>query len=225
MTEFNQRNVISNETLGEYLKRARKDANLDIEDVATTLKIQAKYLKAIEASNYKVLPGNVFVKNYVRRYAKFLRLGKNTIEQLLEEELSVYKDKPDIPTTKKHLAKQPLKISNILVVLAIILFSLAIGIYFIFSIANIVQPPELNIEDIPARVSSEHSFITIQGQTIPEATVLINDQAVPVKEDGSFSQEMSLVDGINTFKIIAKTKRSKEHIKYQHIVVEEEQTN
>lgn len=220
MAEFNQRTIANNETLGERLQRARIHRKRSVQDVANDLHIRADYITAIEASDYKSLPGAVFVKNYVRKYAKYLQVGLQTTEQLLQDELAVYESTPDIPTTAKHFTKQPLQVRQVLIVLAVIFLIIGVGVYLSFAISNIIQPPSLTLDTLPAKVTIEERSVTVSGKTDSEAMVLINDQSVSVKADGSFSQNMTLQPGINLFKVVAKTKRSKEHIEYQQVVVE-----
>lgn len=220
MTEFNQRTIANNETLGERLQRARLHRKRSVQDVAKDLQIRPDYIAAIEASDYKALPGAVFVKNYVRKYAKYLQIGRDTTEQLLQDELAVYESTPDIPTTAKHFTKQPLQIRQLIIGIAIIFLIVGVGTYVSFAISNIIQPPSLALDTLPAKVTLEERSITVSGKTAPEAIILINDQSVAVKSDGSFSQSMILQPGINLFKVVAKTKRSKEHVEYQQVVME-----
>lgn len=220
MTDFNQRSIANNETLGEQLQRARLHHKHSIQDVATALHIRPEYIAAIEASNYPALPGPVFVKNYVRKYAKYLRIGQHATEQLLQQELAVYEARPHIPTTTQHLSKQPLQVRQVLIALAIIFLIIGVGAYLSFAISNIIQPPVLLIDELPAKITADQRSVIVSGKTAPEANVFINNQAVAVKSDGSFSQSMTVQTGINLFTIVAKTKRSKERVEYQQIVVE-----
>src|SRR4051794_14085732 len=55
---------------------------IDIADVETATKIRAKYLRALENEEFGLLPGNTFVKTFLRTYAEYLGLDP----QLLLEE-------------------------------------------------------------------------------------------------------------------------------------------
>lgn len=222
MTGFDQRSLTNSSTLGDHLRKARTQRGISIDQVADALRIRKAYIEAIERSDYTALPSGVFVKNYIRKYAKYLQLGKHTIEELLQEELTVYADNPDIPTLTRHLTKQPLKVFQVVAAVAILLVALSVGIYFLIEISNISQPPDLSINEMSSRVEFDQRFVTVVGKTAPEASVTINGQAVSVTADGSFEQVMTLQTGSNVFKIVAKTKRSKENIQYKQIVVEEQ---
>lgn len=222
MTGFDQRSLTNSSTLGDHLREARTQRGISIDQVADALRIRKAYIEAIERSDYTALPSGVFVKNYIRKYAKYLQLGKHTIEELLQEELTVYADTPDIPTLTRHLTKQPLKVFQVVAAVVILLVALSVGIYFLIEISNISQPPDLSINEMSSRVEFDQRFVTVAGKTASEATVTINGQAVAVTADGSFEQVMTLQAGSNVFKIVAKTKRSKENIQYKQIVVEEQ---
>ena len=60
--------------LGEVLKKAREDQNLSLDEISVLTKIKEKYLIAIEANNFDVLPSAVQKKGFVRSYARALGL-------------------------------------------------------------------------------------------------------------------------------------------------------
>src|SRR5690348_3713094 len=55
---------------------------IDVADVEAATKIRAKYLRALENEEFGLLPGNTFVKTFLRTYAEYLGLDA----QLLVEE-------------------------------------------------------------------------------------------------------------------------------------------
>lgn len=217
---FNRRTISNNETLGQKLKRQREQARIPLEDAAARLAIKVEYLAALERSDYRSLPSRVFVKNYVRNYTKLLKLNWTNVEPMLEQELKVYEVQPDIPTLKRHLTKQPLQVFRVVVGVGVIFLVVAVGAYFSFEIGNIIQPPELVLEDVPATMAADQHFVTIAGQTAPEAIVSINDQIIPVEPDGQFSQVMTLQSGSNVFKVTSQTKRSRPNSQFLQIFVE-----
>jgi hypothetical protein len=58
---------------------------IDIAEVESATKIRAKYLRALENEEFGLLPGNTFVKTFIRTYAEYLGLDA----QLLIEEYRV----------------------------------------------------------------------------------------------------------------------------------------
>ncbi|MFP4199486.1 MAG: helix-turn-helix domain-containing protein, partial [Halanaerobium sp.] len=56
--------------LGSLLKRARQEKGLSLDDIQEETKIRKKYLEAIEENNFDVLPGNVYLKVFIKGYAR-----------------------------------------------------------------------------------------------------------------------------------------------------------
>jgi transcriptional regulator with XRE-family HTH domain len=71
--------------IGERLREARMRQKIDIAEVESATKIRAKYLRALENEEFSLLPGNTFVKTFLRTYAEYLGLDS----QLLIEEYRV----------------------------------------------------------------------------------------------------------------------------------------
>ncbi|HBY73829.1 MAG TPA: hypothetical protein DEG44_04010 [Candidatus Kerfeldbacteria bacterium] len=222
MDQFNQRAITDAATLGQKLKQVREQSHYSVVQVSEQLRIKPEYIEAIEQSRYTALPSGVFVKNYVQRYVKLLGLNWLTIQPLLEAELKVYQHTPDIPTQKRYLAKQPLQLMRVVIGLVILFAVIALAAYFGLEITNIVEPPRLEVVELPNQLAYADRIITLAGQTDPEAVVSINDQVIPVLPTGQFSQQMSLQSGSNLLKIEAKTKRSQPHIQYLQIYVEDQ---
>lgn len=56
--------------LGTLLKKARQEKELTLADIQERTKIRKKYLEAIEANNFDILPGKVYLKVFVKGYAR-----------------------------------------------------------------------------------------------------------------------------------------------------------
>lgn len=59
-------------TAGEQLRLARDQKGFSIEDVAVRLKVPARYVTAIEQGDVAVLPEPMFVRGYVKAYARMV---------------------------------------------------------------------------------------------------------------------------------------------------------
>jgi transcriptional regulator with XRE-family HTH domain len=68
--------------IGSRLREARLRAKIDINEVETRTKIRAKYLRAIENEEWDLLPGEVYVKSFLRTYGDYLGLDTR---QLLDD--------------------------------------------------------------------------------------------------------------------------------------------
>jgi len=72
-------------TLGEYLRSAREARGIDLREAAQQTRISFTYLKALEAEDFTKLPGEVFVKGFLKNYGKFLRLDELEVMKRFEE--------------------------------------------------------------------------------------------------------------------------------------------
>jgi cytoskeleton protein RodZ len=60
--------------IGNSLREARLRQSLDLARAETETKIRAKYLEALESERFEVLPGETYVKGFLRTYAEYLGL-------------------------------------------------------------------------------------------------------------------------------------------------------
>ncbi|HWQ60800.1 MAG TPA: helix-turn-helix domain-containing protein, partial [Negativicutes bacterium] len=68
-------------TVGEILRAEREKQGLTVKDIEKSTSIRALYIQAIEDGKYDVLPGEVYLKGFMRNYASFLGLdAKNLLE-------------------------------------------------------------------------------------------------------------------------------------------------
>ena len=75
-------------SVSEQLRQARLAQNLSIERLAEITKIRGDHLRALEEGNYDVFPAPVYIRGFVRTYAKVLKLDGSQIVAELESELS-----------------------------------------------------------------------------------------------------------------------------------------
>lgn len=73
------------ELVGQALKSGREAAGLTAAEVGEKLKLSARQIEALENDDFAALPGNTFVRGFVRNYARLVNLDP----QPLLEQLSV----------------------------------------------------------------------------------------------------------------------------------------
>jgi len=89
-------------TLGQYLRSAREARGIDLREAAQQTRIGFNYLKALEEEDFSRLPGEVFVKGFLKNYGKFLRLDEVEVMKRFEE-LRAVKSAP-VATVNKEPA-------------------------------------------------------------------------------------------------------------------------
>ncbi len=69
--------------IGETLREARERRGLSIEQAALETRISPRFLEALEAEEFEVLPAPVYVRGFLRSYANYLRLDPQPLLDLL----------------------------------------------------------------------------------------------------------------------------------------------
>lgn len=90
------------EELGAVLRSEREKKNINIDDAASQLKINPRYLRAIEDGDISILPHPAYARGFIRSYAALLGLGADETREILDNIPDMSKDKP-----KKAAARRP----------------------------------------------------------------------------------------------------------------------
>jgi cytoskeletal protein RodZ len=69
-------------SIGEKLRLARETRGIALRDISEQTRISMRYLAAIEADDYRRLPGGIFNRSFIRAYAKHIGYDE---QQALEE--------------------------------------------------------------------------------------------------------------------------------------------
>lgn len=66
-------------TVGATLKATRESLGLTVRDMADITRIQPVWLECIEQDRYSEMPAEVFIRGFIRSYARELRLCEETV--------------------------------------------------------------------------------------------------------------------------------------------------
>ncbi len=81
------------ETLGGLFRQTRERQRLSLEQIASRTRIQQHHLQALEEEDFASLPAKVFVKGFVRSYARSLGLDEDNAIQLFLTSSSNFYDR------------------------------------------------------------------------------------------------------------------------------------
>ena len=71
-------------SLGEQLRRARLERGVNLREVSEQTRITMRHLEAIEADDYKSLPGGIFNKSFIKSYARHVGFPEARALELYE---------------------------------------------------------------------------------------------------------------------------------------------
>ncbi|PTY41140.1 helix-turn-helix domain-containing protein [Brachyspira hampsonii] len=102
------------ETIGQILKNAREKKGLTIEELEATTHIVARFIKALENEEFDVLPGEIYVKGFIKNLSDKLSLDADTVLERynlqkngIKSEQDLLKGNKGIKNIKKN--KEPVK--------------------------------------------------------------------------------------------------------------------
>ncbi len=230
MVSFFSKKVSEQETLGEILTAARKQHHFNLKTVAHKLGIREEYLKYLEEGNYQNLPGEIYTKNFLKSYLKFLSLDIEKCLQIYQREKEMHqkigqsqKEQPRLVEriSRRQLVMTPKIFRWGLIVLIIIICLIYLG----WEVKKIVTPPFLIIDQpVNNLVTTEYS-VAVSGLTEEEAKLTINGQEVLADKTGRFSKKIDLQEGVNVVNISAVKKYSQPNVVYRQVLVESKTGN
>lgn len=78
-------------SVGEILKNTREAKGITIEQVAEATSIRVLYLEAIENEQFNLVPGEVYLKGFIRNYANYIGLNGPAMVEKYKEQVEANK--------------------------------------------------------------------------------------------------------------------------------------
>lgn len=90
-------------SLGARLRGAREARGLSLRELSDQTRIARRYLEAIEADDYKELPGGIFNRSFIKAYAKAVGFNEAEAVSAYTEVARSHGEEPDeLPTSRQH---------------------------------------------------------------------------------------------------------------------------
>lgn len=90
--------------IGAYLRQKRTEEHLTLQQVAEHTGIREQYLTALEEGNFSFIPGDVFIRGFLRNYGNYLGLDGNLVVEAYRMDLN--------PEKVLGPLAQPLEVEN-----------------------------------------------------------------------------------------------------------------
>lgn len=144
-------------SLGEKLRAAREERGISISEVAEQTRISPLYIEGIEKDDFKLLPGGIFNKGFIRSFAKYVGVDEQEALQDYARQTAVSDPtaNPDEPRAyRPEVLTDDRSVSSMLptiIFAGIILALMTGGILFL---VNYIQnqpekPPVANVTPVP----------------------------------------------------------------------------
>ncbi len=170
-------------SVGQILKKARRERKLHLDDVAKRLRIKKIYLEALEQGAHRAFPGFAYGVGFLRTYALFLELdAQSLIAQFHQETADMAREPMDMPIPENH---------NVLPSKRVVWWSVAalVLVFIIWSCVSYLLKPVPVEPVVPAVVAVETTSIPSETAIEPvvDADAETSDEALveeaPVESD------------------------------------------
>jgi cytoskeletal protein RodZ len=107
--------------IGNSLREARERQGLGYPELELATKIRAKYIRALEEEDFTAIPGDAYIRGFLRTYAEYLGLdGDVYVDEYASRFLTSWRDelppRPERPRIRRR--ERPLERRAVLLVLA-----------------------------------------------------------------------------------------------------------
>lgn len=195
--------------LEQLLKEKRLEKNLTIEEAADATRIKSQFLELIEKGKYNDLPSSAYAKGFVLNYAEFLGLSKTQVSALFKRDFDEKKVVKVLPDGMMNDRGFPIKRIGFRKFIFAGLIVVLIGGFFIFQARSIFFSPSITL-DTPEEGAIVSREVEISGKTDRAASVTVNDETVPVDENGEFKKTIILFPGEARIEVRAVSRSEKE---------------
>ena len=104
--------------IGNSLREARLRQGLEIPRIEAETKIRGKYLRALEEEQFEVLPGDTYVKGFLRTYADYLGLEGQLYLDEYNSRFTTAEETPVTQSTAPKRRSRPVESNFIVIALA-----------------------------------------------------------------------------------------------------------
>jgi cytoskeleton protein RodZ len=159
--------------IGNSLREARLRQGLEIPRIEAETKIRGKYLRALEEEQFEVLPGDTYVKGFLRTYADYLGLEGQLYLDEYNSRFTTAEETPVAQSTTPRRRSRPVESNFIVIALA------GIVAVTVLVVVGLREAGEDSQNDPPVVPATTGQTTTEEGpaQTTPAAT----EEARPVR--------------------------------------------
>lgn len=183
--------------LGEELKRRREALGLSLTEISDATRIGTRFLKAIEADEYAVLPEGIYARSFVKAYARHVRMNEDEAVSMYQQQTGAEAavgdpDVPPLEDAEPFVFKEPSSGFWPAAVVALLLVVVFVG--GAYAVWKYSQEPVATVPatppKTPAAPESRPEPVSEPGSTAGGAPVTIQPEVV----DGELRVTLQALD-------------------------------
>lgn len=155
--------------IGPRLAAAREAKGLSTAEVASKLRLGVRQVEALEAEAFEQLPGEVFVRGFIRNYARFLELDP---DELLPSQEVVVAEQVTVPTTNVRFQPSPLQRWLLLPIGGAVLFFALVALLYAWLSSGeqaVLEQPALEEPQASPQPAPATSEVPTDAAAVPAA--------------------------------------------------------
>ena len=201
------------QTLGEKLRQAREARDITISEVAEQTRISPLYIESIENDDYRILPGGIFNKGFVKSFAKYVGVDEQEALQDYSRLISEHPGSPaeDIKTYRPEVLTDDRVSSSSIPTIIVAVVILGLMTWGILALVRYIQenPIRTTANDSSNANNSANvnpDLITASATPTPSNVPSMSDLKVEFKTSGSSISLASTSDGKKTNTLVTSEK-------------------
>lgn len=222
MNSFISRPMVITQTVGERLKKVRQGSGFSIDEVARRTGIARRYLACIEGGEYGELPGEIYRLEFIKTYARFLRIDEGTVAASYCAERQRMESAPSPRQQRIAFPNFWLRfLSSFTRGRALAFFALACFVLFAaLGFRTATAGPRLEVFSPVPYHRAYDSSVALSGAADPGSVVTVNNQRIPLGAEGVFHAEFNAPPGLTLLTISALNERGRSSTEYRTVVVD-----
>jgi cytoskeleton protein RodZ len=124
-------------SLGQELKQLREDKGISLRQISDATHIGMRFLQAIESDSFDALPGGIFNRSFVRKYAKYIGIDEEQVLARYDHQVAEQPIEQPKPSQLRYqdFENRSTSAGSLKVVIPLLLL-LGAGLYFTYRYIN-----------------------------------------------------------------------------------------
>lgn len=190
--ESGETGVAAMPSVGSQLKAAREAKQMSVGDIAMALKLGARQVDALENGDWHSLPGQTFIRGFVRNYARLLQVDPAPLMGQLDSVLEAPQLRLALPEQKHQVAMpqtgRPRRRDYAMALSGVGLVAVAAAVYFLWPV---------DFSGVRDSIDSVASLFSRHEPEPAPAAPVAAPQAEPVFPPGTTPQQVMNPQAVN----------------------------
>ena len=201
---------LNTKSTGDILRSAREARGESLAQVSQSIKVRVSMLQAIEDGQFFGLTDPLYLKGFIRAYARHLGLQESEVMPFFRREYDQQQQqqllaKPLAPIEPKKSIITPGRAVVAILAMAV----MVVAGYSYNQYVSVALTPLLEVTSPKDSSTTDSGQVEVAGVTDPDAQLTLNGQPVTITPSGEFTLEVALANGANLLQFKAVNKIGK----------------